>query len=99
MLTSARHTRPPAIILGGSANALSIVRSLSGARIPCYAINYPQASVRYSRFCEWIDVPKAPGTIPESWAAYLLGDESNHLRGAALLAASDEAIELIASHR
>jgi len=99
ILTGARHSKPPAIILGGTENALSIVRSLSGAGIPCHAINYPHAPVKYSRFCKWIDIPKTHGTIPESWAAYLLGDESNHVRGAVLLAASDEAIELIASHR
>jgi D-aspartate ligase len=98
-MKNARHSRPPTIVLGGSANALSIVRSLGRAGIPSYAINYPQAEVKYSRFCKWIDIPKTPGTIPESWAAYLLGHESNHLRGAVLLAASDDAIELIAEHR
>ena len=80
-------------------NALSIVRSLGRAGIESHAINYPQTEVKYSRFCKWIDVPKAPGTVEESWAAYLLGHESNHLRGAVLLAASDKAIELIAEHR
>jgi D-aspartate ligase len=98
-MKNARHSSPPAIVLGGSANALSIVRSLGRAGIPSYAINYPQAEVKHSRFCKWIDIPKAPGTISENWAAYLLGHESSHLRGAVLLAASDEAIELIAEHR
>ena len=99
MMKKARHSRPPAIVLGGSANALSIVRSLGRAGVTCYAICNPQVEVKYSRFCKWIDVSKTPGTVPESWAAYLLGHESNHLRGAVLLAASDEAIELIAEHR
>ncbi len=99
MMKKARHSRPPAIVLGGSANALSIVRSLGRAGVTCYAICNPQGEVKYSRFCKWIDVSKTPGTVPESWAAYLLGHESNHLRGAVLLAASDEAIELIAEHR
>jgi len=99
MMKKARHSRPPAIVLGGSANALSIVRSLGRAGVTCYAISNPQGEVKYSRFCKWIDVSKTPGTVPESWAAYLLGHESNHLRGAVLLAASDEAIELIAEHR
>jgi len=99
MMKKARHSRPPAIVLGGSANALSVVRSLGRAGVTCYAICNPQGEVKYSRFCKWIDVSKTPGTVPESWAAYLLGHESNHLRGAVLLAASDEAIELIAEHR
>jgi len=98
-MKNARHSRPPAIVLGGGVNALSIVRSLGRAGILSYAISNPQAEVKYSRYCKWIDIPKTRGTIPESWAAYLLGHESNHLRGAVLLAASDEAIELIAEHR
>src|SRR5216683_4973891 len=58
-----------------------------------------QAEVRYSRCCKWIDLPESTSIGTETWAAYLLGRESDHLRGAVLLAASDEAIELIAEHR
>lgn len=89
----------PAIVLGGTANSLSIVRSLGRAGIESYAITYPQAAVKYSRFCKWIDMATGPGTEEETWARYLVGHESNHLRGAVLLAACDEAIELIARHR
>jgi predicted ATP-grasp superfamily ATP-dependent carboligase len=99
MKKTAYHDRPPAIVLGGTANALSIVRSLGRAGVECYAINYPQVEVKYSRFCKWIDIPNGPGTVEETWAAYLLGHESNHLGGAVLFAACDEAIELIAKHR
>lgn len=92
-------TLPPAIILDGDHNALSIARSFAAAGIEVYAINYPQAVVRYSRFCKWIDLPEDRAIGPETWIDYLLGAESDHLRGAVLLAASDEAIELIAMHR
>lgn len=98
-MKSDQHKRVPAVILGGTANALSIVRSLGGAGVECYAINYPQSPVKYSRFCRWIDVPRTQATQEEAWAGYLTGHESDHLRGAVLLAASDEAIELIAKHR
>lgn len=98
-MKNVRSNGVPAIVLGGSVNALSIVRSLGRAGIESYAINYSQAAVKYSRFCKWIDIPKAPGTVEETWAAYLLGHESNYLRGAVVLAACDEAIELIAKHR
>jgi D-aspartate ligase len=98
-MKSVRSNEVPAIVLGGSVNALSIVRSLGRAGIDAYAINYPQAEVKYSRFCKWIDIPKAPGTVEETWIAYLLGHESNYLRGAVLLAASDRAIELVAERR
>src|SRR5216683_513088 len=90
---------PPAIILGGDHNALSIARSLGGAGIQVYAINYPQMVVRYSRFCRWIDLPRSRENDLETWIDYLLGTESGPLRGAVLLAASDESIELIAEHR
>ncbi len=90
---------PPALIVGGDIGSLSIARSLGAAGIQVYAINRPQADVRYSRFCKWIDLPEAVGGGTESWAAYLLGAESEHLRGAVLLAGSDAAIELIAVHR
>src|SRR5207249_9691060 len=33
------------------------------AKIECYAINYADAPVKYSRFCKWIDIPKAAGTM------------------------------------
>jgi len=90
---------PPALIVGGDHGCLSIARSLGAAGIPVYAINHPQAEVRYSRFCKWIDLPESTAIGTETWAAYLLGHESEHLRGAVLLAASDEAIELISEHR
>src|SRR5438105_11062910 len=90
---------PPALIVGGDHNALSIARSLGAAGIQVYAINHPQAAVKYSRFCKWINLPIRSAVAPETWAAYLLGDESDHLRGAVLLAGSDEAIELIAENR
>jgi D-aspartate ligase len=90
---------PPAIIVGGDHGSLSIARSLGAAGIPVYAINHPQSEVRHSRFCKWIDLPETNAVGTEAWATYLLGRESNPLRGAVLLAASDEAIELIAEHR
>jgi D-aspartate ligase len=90
---------PPALIVGGDHGCLSIARSLGAAGIPVYALNYAQSEVRYSRFCKWIDLTESNSIGTEAWAAYLLGPESDHLRGAVLLAACDEAIELIAEHR
>jgi predicted ATP-grasp superfamily ATP-dependent carboligase len=89
----------PALIVGGDLGDLSIARSLGAAGISVYAVNHRQSVVRYSRFCKWIDLPDSNAIGTEVWAAYLLGRESNHLRGAVLLAASDETIELIAEHR
>jgi predicted ATP-grasp superfamily ATP-dependent carboligase len=90
---------PSAIIVGGDDNALSIARSLGGAGIQVFALNYTRALVRYSRFCRWIDLSGNGHITAQTWATYLLGPQSNHLQGSVLLAASDEAIELIAEHR
>jgi D-aspartate ligase len=100
-MSRTRHnlSLPPVIILGGSFNALSIARSLGRAGIEVYAINHPHALVRYSRFCKLVRIPKMAGSAEQSWAAYLMGRESDHLRDAVLLAAEDEGIELIAKYR
>jgi predicted ATP-grasp superfamily ATP-dependent carboligase len=90
---------PAVIIVGGDHNALSIARSLGSAGVDVYSIGDPQALVKYSRFSKWVALPRGRAIAPEVWAAYLLGPGSEHLRGAVLLAASDEAIELIARHR
>jgi predicted ATP-grasp superfamily ATP-dependent carboligase len=92
----------PAILLGGRANALSAARSLGRMGVPVQAINEPRAFVRHSRFCTPVDVP--PGgaganDVAAAWARFLLGPASDPLRGAALLACCDEAIELIVRHR
>ena len=39
------------------------------------------------------------GTGGKAWADYLLGSESEHLRGAVLLACNDDAIEMVLDHR
>lgn len=87
---------PPVILLGGGANALSAARNLGADGIKVYTLNYGTAPARYSRFCEWISVE---GNGVDAWTRYLLGPDSDHLRGAVILACSDEGIELIAKHR
>jgi D-aspartate ligase len=88
--------RPPVILLGGGANALSVARSLARAGVEVYAINEPTAYVRCSRACRWLDVR---GRAPDAWARFLVGPESERFRGAVLLACSDDGIEIIARHR
>jgi predicted ATP-grasp superfamily ATP-dependent carboligase len=93
---AANAVTPPAIILGGGANALSVARSLGrlGARV--YALDDASSYVRYSRYCRPIALP---GPAPESWARFLLGPESDPYRGAVLLACSDAALTLLAENR
>ena len=42
---------PPAILLGGGANALSVARSLGRLGVAVYALEDPGTFVRYSRHC------------------------------------------------
>jgi predicted ATP-grasp superfamily ATP-dependent carboligase len=94
-----RRRLPPAIVLGGMANGLSIARSLGRAGVKVYALNEPDAHVRYSRCCrQCITFPWSPDSAAD-WVRYLLGPASEHLRGAVLLAATDDGIELILKHR
>lgn len=90
-----RARLPAAMVVGGGSNALSVARSLGRSGVTVYAINEPAAHVRYSRYARCIDLP----ADAESQARWLLGPESDHLRGSVLLAAGDAAIEMIAEHR
>lgn len=88
----------PVIVVGGDANALSIARNLGRAGIPVYALNYPSEMIRHSRYARYIDIPTGDRG-GDAWAEYLLSPASDHLIGAVLLAASDEAIMMITNHR
>ena len=89
---------PPAIVFGGDDNALSIVRSLGARNIQVYVLNNARADVQYSRHARRI---KVANDIPFGEAAtlFLLGNDSDFLQGAVLLAASDEALEVISLYR
>ena len=90
---------PPAILLGGSeANALSVARSLGQRGIGVYLLGNPGTSDAYSRHARFIRLPQDVRP-QDAWARYLLGQESEPLRGAVLLACSDAGIEIILEHR
>lgn len=88
---------PPVILLGGSCNALSVARSLGRAGVKVFALTSPDAPVRHSRYCTMLEVPG--GKDVSAWGPYLLGPESDHLRGAVVLACSDAELEYIAHNR
>lgn len=90
-------TRPPLIVAGGAANALSIGRSLAalGVRVHALGVNPAVAASRYLH-----PLPVAEHGDPEQrWAEYLLGPEAEWLRGAVLVAGSDVGITVIARNR
>ena len=89
---------PPVVVLGGEANALSVIRDLGRLGVAVYAAGDGDVCTRYSRYCRWIDLPSG-GDWEESCARFLLGPESDFLRGAVLLACSDGALRVLARHR
>lgn len=92
------NTNPPVLILGGEANALSVARDLGKIGVRVFAVGDPDSCVRHSRHCKWIDLPQQP-TPEESWAAFLLGPESEFLRGAVLLSCGDAGLQILIRHR
>ncbi|HEY2587777.1 MAG TPA: hypothetical protein VGI81_18675, partial [Tepidisphaeraceae bacterium] len=90
--------RPPVILLGGEANALSVARNLGRIGVSVYGMGEPESVVGRSRFCKWI-TPLGDGDLEASWARWLLGSESDPLRGGVVLACSDAGIRVIARHR
>jgi predicted ATP-grasp superfamily ATP-dependent carboligase len=86
---------PPVIVLGGRANALSVARQLGRFGALVYALAEPGAFVVHSRYCRKLDAGGDTG----AWERFLLGAESDFLRGAVLLACCDEGLELILARR
>src|SRR5689334_17123158 len=80
-LTSAGASLPPAVILGGDANALSVARSLSRLGAKVYYIGEGGECARFSRHCKSIDLSKA--AAEDGWeiavVRYLLGHGADPL--------------------
>lgn len=90
--------RPPALIVGGSHNALSVARSLGQRGIRVHSLVRPGSEDRWSRFSTWIPLPSRE-PFESALERFLLGPASESLHGAVLLAAGDEALLLLSSHR
>ena len=85
---------PSAIILGGSANAVSVARSLAAAGVRVTAIGNRSSRVRYSRHATFVDLG-AGGNVQAPWLDWL----RSNLREGVLLPCDDEGLELVARHR
>jgi predicted ATP-grasp superfamily ATP-dependent carboligase len=89
---------PPAIVVGGTDNALSVTRRLARHGITVYTLNHPTAHVRYSRFGHFVPVRRGPDPL-SAWLEILGGGQAAPMRGGVLLPCDDEAVELVARHR
>ncbi len=91
-------SRPPLILAGaGMVTALPIVRSLGRAGVDVRVLCSPSAAIAYSRYARRLPAQGA-GSQSESWLRYLLGPQSDDLRGGVLLACNDDAVELLLDH-
>ncbi len=89
---------PPAVLLGGGANALSVARSLRTQGIRVVAPADAASDVRYSRFCEWTQLPAGPDVLSR-WMHWLTEGEGASLHGSVLLPCGDDALEFIVKYR
>jgi predicted ATP-grasp superfamily ATP-dependent carboligase len=90
---------PPALILGGSVNALSVARSLGRRGIRVYLSASEGRHVQYSRFCtkSFPFGRNVKGT--DFWRELLLGPRGNELHGSVVLVCNDEGVSFVARHR
>jgi D-aspartate ligase len=87
-------TAPPAIILGGSSNAVSVARSLGRAGVAVHALGDPKNQVRWSRHVAEFAAIKGPDAQSKTLEWLASGP-----REGVLLPCDDEALELVARHR
>ena len=86
---------PPAVLLGGSANAVSVARSLCAAGVPVVALGHAGSPVRHSRACAtFVDLGREDG-VQERWLRWL----EDGPRGAVLLPCDDDSLELVVTRR
>jgi len=89
---------PPVILLGGTANALSVAWTLGRRGIPVYALAPVGAPIRDSRYSRWIPLHQN-GDPQGEWLEWLMGGAAVALQGAVLLPCGDDGVELTARHR
>jgi len=90
---------PPVIILGGSANALSVARSLGRRGIKVYLSASEGRHVQYSRYCTKSFPFGRAVKGSDFWRDLLLGERSEQFHGSVIFACNDEAVGFIARHR
>ena len=89
---------PPVIYLGSGSCALSVARGLGRRGVRVYALCDPETHVRFSRYARRLS-PKWMGSDGATWKAFLLGPESDFLKGTVLLTGDDAGVELIVHNR
>jgi len=90
---------PPVVILGGSANALSVARSLGRRNIRVHVSVSAGRHALFSRYCtKRFPLPRGVD-CSDFWMQLLCGPRSDALRGSVILTCNDEAVAFVARHR
>ena len=89
--------RPPLVVLGGTYNALSAARSVGARGVRTYVLSDGRGTpaVRYSRFVHHWQASDEGGDPTTGWLRWLASGP----RGAVILAAGDEGLEMVATRR
>lgn len=95
MVTGSQGARPDAVVLGGVGAALSITRSLSRHGVRVWVLGAGDSLVAGSRHCaQFVDLGAGEG-VQARWLDWL----ADGPRGAVLLPAGDDGLELVARNR
>ena len=87
----------PAVVVGGSLNALGVVRSLSAGAMPIYLLDTTRAcAAAWSRYCRFVSIPALEGkALIEALIA--LADEL--ACRPVLILTSDQCVDTVSAHR
>ncbi len=91
-------TLPPAILLGGGANALSVARTLRRQGVLVLSLGNRESGLEYSRFCKWIAL-SGPGDIHSRWRQWFTDVGRKEYAGAAIIPCGDDGLEFVLNHR
>src|SRR5580704_3077699 len=87
----------PAVVVGGSLNALGVVRSLSVGRMPIFVLDTARTcAAGWSRYCRIVSTPSLDG---EALVTALVHLAERLARRAVLVLTSDQCVAVVSAHR
>jgi predicted ATP-grasp superfamily ATP-dependent carboligase len=87
----------PAVVVGGTLNALGVIRSLSYGHMPLFVVETSrQAAACWSRYCRFLAAPSLDG-VPLVDTLVRLG--TRFRSGPVLILTSDECVDTISAAR
>jgi D-aspartate ligase len=95
--TAGAQRAVPAVVVGGSLNALGVVRSLSAGKMPIYMLETTrQCAAGWSRHCQFIRIPALDG---QGLIGALVSLAARLGCRPVLILTGDESVEAVSAHR